>query len=144
MKNLKLTIDLLPRGAWDKNLSKVLPKKEWDAIRHAVYDIADNKCTICANDGELHAHEVWHFDIPTKTQTLTDIIALCVPCHGVKHMRHSQRIGYGNHAKRHFMKINNCSLSDFAEHFLQAESLFNERSTVEEWHIKIPDEITRR
>ena len=76
MKNLKLTIDLLPKGAWGTN--------------------------------------------------------------GVKHYRHSQMIGYGEHAKRHFCKINNCYLHTFAQHFLEAEQLFNKRNTIEKWTIKTP------
>ena len=133
MKNLKLTIDLLPKGAWGTNLSTTLPKKAWDILRQAAYERANNKCSCCGKDGDLQAHEVWDFDILTKTQILKDIVALCPACHGVKHFRNSQRIGYGEHAKAHFLKVNNCNLNDFVEHYMAAESLFHERNTVDKW-----------
>ena len=138
MKNLKLTMDLLPRGAWGNNLSKTLPKKEWDLLRQSAYERAGNKCVCCGSDGELDAHEVWDFDIPTKTQTLTDIVALCEKCHGVNHFRHSVMIGYGEHAKQHFLKINKCNMETFAAHFIEAENLFNERNKVDKWTMKVP------
>jgi 5-methylcytosine-specific restriction endonuclease McrA len=95
MSKLKLTIDLLPKGAWGNNLSKTLPKKDWDTLRHICYERAGNRCCICdKEDSRLDAHEVWEFDMRTKTQTLKDIMALCPACHGVKHMRNSERIGY--------------------------------------------------
>ena len=136
MRNLKLTIDLLPKGAWDTNLSKTLPQKEWDTLRHAAYERANNKCSCCKKAGEqLEAHEVWNFDIPSKTQTLTDISALCKNCHLVKHMRHTTMIGLDKAAKEHFLKVNNCSPNEFASHFLEAEILFNERSEIDKWNM---------
>jgi len=133
MRELKLTIDMLPRGAWGTNLSKTLPQKDWDVLRKAVYNSAGGKCAICGKEGELHAHEIWSFDISAKRQRLENIVALCPACHGVKHIRHSQRIGYGEHAKRHFMEVNGCTNSEFAEHYLEALSLFNERNRVDKW-----------
>jgi hypothetical protein len=73
---------------------KTLPKSTWDLLRKSAYFVAENKCTVCGKESDLEAHEVWDFDIPTRTQTLVDIVALCTACHGVKHFRHSQRIGY--------------------------------------------------
>lgn len=137
MKNLKLTIDLLPKGAWGNNLSKILPKKDWNTLRQACYARANHCCSICGiNNVELDAHEVWDFNISTKTQTLKDIIALCPACHGVKHMRNSERIGYGENSKRHFLKINNCDDITFAGHYTEAQFLFDERNKVERWKIK--------
>jgi hypothetical protein len=136
MKNLKLTIDLLPKGAWGNNLSRTLPQKEWDEIRNATYEKANRQCTICGRGGDLEAHEVWDFDIQAKTQTLKEIIALCPACHGVKHFRHSKMIGYGETAKAHFMKTNNCSAHDFAAHYIEAQNLFDERNKVEKWEMK--------
>ncbi|MDD4154598.1 MAG: hypothetical protein PHT30_04245 [Bacilli bacterium] len=137
MKNLKLTIDLLPKGAWGNNLSKVLPKKDWDTLRQACYERANQRCAICGiRYAELNAHEVWDFNIRTKTQTLKAIIALCPACHGVKHMRNSERIGYGESSKRHFLEINNCNEIAFAGHYAEAQILFEERNKVERWNIK--------
>lgn len=138
MKKLVLTIDLLPKGAWDNNLSKTLPKRDWNLLRAITYEIANSKCTCCGRAGDLEAHEIWDFDIPTKTQTLTDIVALCPACHGVKHFRNSQRIGYGEHAKAHFIRTNKCSAETFAEHYMEAQSQFDERNKVNSWEMKAP------
>lgn len=136
MKDIKLSIELLPKGAWGNDLSKTLPKKEWDKLREFCYNRFNNECVICGRkDEKLHAHEVWTFDNENKTQTLVDIIALCPKCHGVKHFRNSERLGYGDNAKKHFMKINNCSELDFANHYLEAQLKFEESNEIYRWNI---------
>lgn len=136
MKNLKLTIDLLPKGAWNNDFSKTLPKKEWDILGQKCYERANHKCQICGYvTDELDAHEVWNFDIKTKTQTLVDIIALCSKCHGVKHFRNSKRLGYEEDAKHHFVKVNACTELDFATHLVQEQLDFKERNKVYRWRI---------
>jgi hypothetical protein len=63
---------------------------------------------------------------------------LCPACHGVKHFRNSTRIGCGEQCKNHFMQVNNCNLDTFARHYIEAESLFEERNKVSKWTIKAP------
>ena len=46
MKEFKLTIEMLPKGAWDNDFSKTLPQKEWDIVRNACYQKANHKCQI--------------------------------------------------------------------------------------------------
>lgn len=71
MSNLRLTIDLLPKGAWGNDFSRTLSKKDWDTLRNHAYAKANHRCVICGNkDSKLDAHEVWDFDVGTKTQTL--------------------------------------------------------------------------
>lgn len=137
MSNLRLTIDLLPKGAWGNDFSKTLSKKDWDILRNHAYAKANHRCVICGNKGgELDAHEVWDFDIGTKTQTLKDIIALCPACHGVKHMHNSERIGYRDSTKAHFLKVNNCNQMVFAKHYAEQQFLFAERNKVLRWKVK--------
>ena len=134
--NLKLTIDLLPRGAWGTNLSRTLPQKDWDKIREAVYAKANHACAICKSTKEqLEAHEIWDFDIASKTQTLVDIVALCKSCHFVKHLRHAKMIGLDKHAKEHFMRVNKCDLKTLATHYMLADSLFTERNKIDKWQM---------
>ncbi len=134
MKDLKLKIELLPKGAWGNDFSRTLSKKDWDILRKKCYERANHKCQICGFVTEdLDAHEVWDFDIKTKTQTLVDIIALCSKCHGVKHIRNSQRLGYGENAKRHFMSVNNCNELEFASHLTKAQLDFEERNQIYRW-----------
>ena len=134
MKDYKLKIDLLPKGAWNNDLSKTLSSKDWDIIREKCYKRANNVCEICGTKTEnLNAHEVWEFDIDNKIQTLKKIIAICSKCHGVIHFRNSQRLGFGENAKKHFMKVNNCSELDFASHLAEAIILFEERNKIYRW-----------
>lgn len=134
MKDYKLKIDLLPKGAWNNDLSKTLSSKEWDIIREKCYKKANNVCEICGvKTDNLNAHEVWKFDIVNKIQTLKKIIAICPKCHGVIHFRNSQRLGFGENAKNHFMKVNNCTELDFASHLVKAIILFEERNRIYRW-----------
>ena len=134
MKDLKLTIDLLPKGAWNNDFSKTLPKKDWDAIRNNCYKKANGKCEICGfHTEDLDAHEVWDFNIEKRTQTLKDIIAICSKCHGVIHFKNSVRLGYGEQAKEHFMKTNNCSETDFASHLMRALYGYEEKNKIFRW-----------
>lgn len=134
MKDLKLKIELLPKGAWGNDFSRTLSKKDWDILRKACYKRANHKCAICGyKTDELDAHEVWDFNIETKTQTLVDIIALCSRCHGVKHMRNSQRLGFGENAKKHFMKVNDCDEFEFASHLAKAQMEFEEKNKIYRW-----------
>lgn len=137
MKNLKLKIELLPKGAWGNDFSRTLSKKDWDTLRNKCYEIANGKCCICGYEtNDLNAHEVWDFNITNKIQTLVDIIALCNRCHGVIHMRNSQRMGYGENAKNHFMKVNNCNELEFASNFAKAQIDYEERNKILRWAIK--------
>ncbi|MGN1212654.1 MAG: hypothetical protein ACI4TZ_01310 [Christensenellales bacterium] len=134
MKDLKLEIELLPKGAWGNDFSRILFKKDWDILRNACYKKANHKCAICGYEtDDLDAHEVWDFNTETKTQTLIDIIALCSRCHGVKHIRNSQRLGFGENAKKHFMKVNNCNELEFAAHLTKAQMDFEERNKIYRW-----------
>lgn len=136
MKEIKLTIDLLPRGAWGNDFSKTLSQKDWNTLRYYCYKRFFHSCAICGvKDEELDAHEVWRFDKPTKTQTLIDIVALCPKCHGVKHMRNTERIGFGENAKRHFLKINNCDQMVFVNHYIEQQLRFEELNEVLRWEV---------
>lgn len=97
---------------------------------------AGNRCSICGRENkQLHAHEVWYFDYASKMQTLKDIIALCPACHGVKHFRNSERIGYGEQAKKHFMQINKCSELEFAAYCMQVKVTYDKLNEVLRWKI---------
>ena len=138
MNELKLTMELLPKGAWGNDLSIILPKKDWNILREFALKRANGKCEVCGYESDdLDVHEEWEFDIKNKTQTLKDIIAICSSCHGVKHFRNSRRIGFEEEAKKHFMEVNDCNEFEFAAHSTQAEILFNERNEIYFWKMKL-------
>lgn len=138
MGELKLTIELLPKGAWENDLSIILPKKDWNLLREVALKRANEKCEICGFETNiLDVHEEWEFNTEKKTQTLKDIIAICSRCHGVKHFRNSKRLGFEEEAKKHFMKVNECSELEFASCLTKAEILFNERNRIYFWRVKL-------
>lgn len=83
----------------------------------------------------MDAHEVWEFDAKNKTQTLKNIIGICSKCHGVKHIRNSKRLGHEEDAKKHFIKVNNCSELEYAAALAQAQLKFDELNKVYRWKI---------
>lgn len=136
MEELKLTINMLPKGAWNNDFSKTLSKKDWDKLRDFALKRANGKCEICGYEtSNLDVHEEWEFDVKKKTQTLKKIIAICSKCHGVKHFKNSVRLGYGEEAQEHFMKTNNCSEMEFASHLNKSLLDYNERNSVLRWKI---------
>ncbi len=136
MEEFKLTINLLPKGAWGNDFSKTLVKKDWDKLREIALKRANGRCEICGYESEdLDIHEEWVFDVNKKTQTLKHIKAICSRCHGVKHFKNSVRLGFGEEAEEHFMKVNNCSEMQFASHLNKALLEYEERNKVFRWKI---------
>ncbi len=136
MEELRLTINMLPKGAWNNDFSKTLSKKDWDKLRTFALKRAKGKCEICGYEtDDLDAHEEWDFDIKNKTQTLKYIKAICSHCHGVKHFKNSVRLGFGEEAQKHFLKVNNCSEMQFASHLNKALLEYEERNKVFRWKI---------
>lgn len=136
MENLKLTINMLPKGAWNNDFSKTLSKKDWDKLREFALKRANGKCEICGfKTSDLDVHEEWEFNIKKKTQTLKQIIAICSKCHGVKHFKNSVRLGYGEETQKHFIKVNGASEMEFASHLNKSLLEYNERNTIYRWEI---------
>lgn len=136
MEMMKLNINLLPRGAWNNDFSSTLKKSDWDKIRKKCYEKAHGRCQICGREtNELDAHEVWRFDCHSRTQTLVKIIAVCTKCHGVIHFKNTVRLGYGEKAKEHFIRVNNCSELDFVANLYEAVINYNELNKVYRWKI---------
>lgn len=102
-KELKLAVDsMIPKSLSNKGLSQVLPKSHWDKIRTATYLEYDHTCAICEivpKSGRLHCHEIWSYHERTRTQRLDGFIALCDPCHRVKHGVWLKQLWDGTHTK---------------------------------------------
>lgn len=136
MEELKLSINMLPKGAWNNDFSKTLSKKDWDKLREFALKRANGQCEICSyKTDELDVHEEWDFDLKKKTQTLTKIIAICSRCHGVKHFKNSVRLGFGEEAQKHFIKVNNASEIQFASHLNKALLEYEQRNRILRWKI---------
>jgi len=88
----KLSVEMVPKSAWGRNLRALLVPADWDTLRRRQYALAGGVCEICGESGKdqgyreaLHCHEVWEYDEKTGVQKLVRLIALCPTCHDVKY-----------------------------------------------------------
>lgn len=130
---MKLTIELVPKGAWTDNLRKVLSTSEWDTVRRKVYQKYNYKCSICGVGKQLHCHEAWEYNLKEHTQKLVDLVALCPMCHHVKHLGYAEVLASEGRLNmedlvKHFCKVNECGLELFHQHRREAFHLWSVRS----------------
>lgn len=135
----KLTIELVPSTCWYSNVRTRVTKAEWDLIRGAVYQAANNTCEICGGKGTkwpVEAHEIWVFEDATKTQKLERIIALCPDCHLVKHIGRAQATGQYQKALSHLCVVNSWIKED-AEAYIQVCYEVWSRRSSSQWQLDI-------
>jgi hypothetical protein len=123
-----LTIELVPKTAWFRNVRAVVSKEDWDKLKKITRTRAGNVCEICGGRGPrwpVECHEVFEYDDARHVQRLACLIALCPACHEVKHMGFAGVRGRGRTALAHLARVNKWSLSDAR---LYVEACF------EQWH----------
>ncbi len=126
-----LTIELVPKTAWYKNVRSEMSQEQWDYIRKNCYRKAGYKCEICSGKGDkwpVECHEIWEYDDTKKKQTLKGMIALCPDCHKVKHAGLSQMKGEINLVIKQLMKVNNVSKDEAIAYIDKAFGVWKERS----------------
>ena len=107
-----LTIELVPKTSWFKNLRSDLPKEQWDKLRKQTYRNAKYHCEVCGGVGEewpVECHKIWDYDDKNHNQILIGLIALCPSCHKVKHMGRAFAIGQAEESVGHLMEVNSWS-----------------------------------
>ena len=62
-----------------------------------------------------------------------DVIALCHACHEVKHISRTQLVGRGLDAMEQFMKVNNCSQTEYHLALKEANDEYVRRNKIENW-----------
>lgn len=126
-----LTIELVPSSAWASNLRALLPKRDWDRIRHCVYERARTRCEVCGGIGRQHpveCHEVWEYEDSTGVQRLVGLLALCPLCHQAKHFGSTAMRGHGRAAIAHIAKVNRWAFPLAQRYVDDALSKWAERS----------------
>jgi hypothetical protein len=128
-----LTIELVPKSSWHDNVrSKVVPSR-WNRIRKRVYERAGHSCEACGGSYKgrpAECHEMWEFDLPTKTQRLVRLIALCNACHEVKHFGLAEIRGRAAAALRHLAVTNGWTPIQAMEYVREAGKLWVLRNQV--------------
>lgn len=127
----RLTIELVPESCWFSNVrSNVLPE-EWDRLRRRAYRNAGYVCEICGGRGADHpveCHEKWFYDDERKIQRLVGLIALCPPCHEVKHFGLANKKGRTNEALLQLSRVNGWSIQSATEYVDKQFQVWLERS----------------
>lgn len=137
MEKFVLNFELVPDSCWYSNLRSALPKEAWDSIRKKAYARAGGKCMICGVPStRLEAHERWAYDDENYVQKLSDVVAICRPCHEVVHIGRTTLMGREKEASEHFMKVNGCTFSDYRKALGEANAVHRERSK-KEWKLDI-------
>lgn len=130
----KLDFEFVPEECWYKNLRSFLQPSQWDKIRRAAYARAGGRCMICsAASSRLEAHEKWSYDEENGIQKLETVLAICRSCHEVIHYSRSALMGRGEFAMEHYMKVNNCSQSEFHIALAKANEIYQRRNKIEYW-----------
>jgi len=127
----RLSVELIPEPTWFRNARSLLPKEDWDVLRRAVYREAGYRCEICGGQGTEYpvaAHEVWEFDDERHIQRLVRLIALCPPCHEVKHIGLAGVMDRDEEAMAHLMEVNRWSRRRAEAHVDRAWDLWERRS----------------
>ena len=66
-----------------------------------------------------------------------DVVGICHDCHQVIHIGRTQLVGDIDRAIDHFLKVNNCTYSDYVKALKQANLLHQERNKVGEWALDL-------
>jgi hypothetical protein len=130
-----LTMELIPGSAWHANLRGLLSDAEWYHLRNAVFSDAGSVCEICGGTGSrvaLECHEVFLWDESTCSGILRRLVALCPPCHMVKHYGRLMKIGFAADAERHLAKVNGWTAEEVESHVRSELGIWMARSK-REW-----------
>lgn len=134
---MKLTIELIPKSAWNSNLRSYLTDHQWNIVRRKCYQEAGYVCEICGGVGKKHpveCHERWGFE--NGQVKLLGLIALCPSCHEVKHIGRADAVGRGPQALAHLMKVNEMTESEAMCYVRHAFRIWQDRSK-KQWELNI-------
>lgn len=137
MKNIKLTIEMIPTTNFYNNIRSTLSNSQWTKIRKDCYTKADNKCEICGETGKkqgykhnVECHEVWSYDKKTKTQKLIRLISLCVRCHLCKHIGRAISMGKQAEVFKHMYDVNKWSHKELLDYLVIIFKEYKETSKI--------------
>lgn len=136
---VRLSIELVPRGAWFQNLRFMLQAKRWDTLRKDTYRRVGYRCEICGGKGPKHpveCHEKWEYDDRRHIAKLVGLYGLCPACHECKHIGLAVVKGRLLQAQAHLATVNGVSEREAASMVREAFRLWKDRSA-HEWTIDI-------
>ncbi|HEX8137985.1 MAG TPA: HNH endonuclease [Pyrinomonadaceae bacterium] len=130
MKEL-LTIELVPRSSWYRNVRSNVSAGEWERLKRVTFRRARYACEVCGGRGRkwpVECHEVFAYDDERRVQKLVRLLALCPACHEVKHIGLAHVRGNQARAVAHLARVNGWSLSDASFYVEGCFELWHRRS----------------
>ena len=137
-RQLKLTIQLIPRPLWGRSLAKLAPRNEWEKLRIQVFEWYDRRCGICrAGNPTMICHEVWQYDDVNHVQRLADLMLVCEMCNRCIHFGQSERLAAEGKldlemVMAHFCSVNGADRFELTMERSRAGKEWNERNK-HEW-----------
>lgn len=134
-----LTIELVPATCWFSNARSILTPAEWETCKRFVRARSGDRCEVCGGRGPrwpVECHEVWRYDLPSETQILDGLVALCPSCHEVKHIGFAEVRGRQEQALKHLAKVNDWTYDRAANYVGECFELWRARSTMQ-WRLDI-------
>ena len=133
MKQLRLTIELVPNTLWGDSLYKSLRRSVWNKLRKQVIAQQNARCGICQVENvTLICHEIWQYDDMSHTRILTGLIAICAMCDHCKHLGLTKNLAVENKLDlskviEHFMRVNQCSYEEYQAYDNEAFKIWREK-----------------
>lgn len=135
MSDARLSLELAPSTCSFSSLRSKISKDEWANLAKMTFLKANHCCEICGGQGE-ECHEVWLYDDDQNIQSLQGLIALCLPCHEVKHFALATRKGRRVEALHHLAKVNQWSMEAAESYVASCIDQWFERSR-HEWQLDL-------
>lgn len=143
---MSIQIEVIPTSCIGHNLHSfsILKHGKWEEISQNVRE--RHICQCCNKpfkSSELHAHEVWFFDMETHVQRLVMIASVCEKCHATIHynflLSNSKvRSREAFISKAHYMEVNNCEEEDFERDLNKVLAIYRKLNQIsEKWSMDI-------
>lgn len=141
----RLSVELVPATAWWSNVRSNVTRAEWEICKTFVKTRSGNgdpsqaRCEVCGGRGSRYpvdCHETWDYSDETWLQTLVGLIALCPPCHEVKHIGRALRLGNLERAMQHLARVNDWTL-EHADHYVALQLQIHAVRSEHPWRLDI-------
>lgn len=135
----KLSVELVPKTCFWTNVRSNVSRNEWSKCKQFVRKRSESRCEICGGVGARYpvdCHEIWEYDDEAQVQRLAGLIALCPPCHEVKHIGRAIGLGNGDRAVAHLCRVNEWS-PEKAETYLTLQFEIWQMRSTHQWELDI-------
>ncbi|MFB5269308.1 hypothetical protein ACE41H_21335 [Paenibacillus enshidis] len=126
LSDYKLKIDI-KTDFHGHTVRKNIPRSLWNKIRLAILEEYNYTCSVCGNSPPeeqyktLNVHEIEeHINDEIRLCVLKGLDLLCWDCHAFQHIGRTLGVLSEEQINKlilHFMKVNNCSKSDYKEYY---------------------------